>query len=187
MGYLFFYIERFLWILWILCEIYSLLAMIIFFTQRPQRAQRFIHFPISRLRWSGRKLRHDKSAQRVLSTPSPLRGTPACLRGRNGPLPASATRGQAGGRVRFILQKTFTSLSACYRAGKSSYRQGSVLAWSQSWTWMSRRMTICQHCQDKTTAMMDVLNVLVLLRFYFYNTLIINSVCLCLSVSVLLL
>ena len=79
MGYLFFYIERFLWILWILCEIYSLLAMIIFFTQR---AQRFITFPISRLRWSGRKLRYDKSAQRVLSTPSPLRGTPACLRGR---------------------------------------------------------------------------------------------------------
>ena len=32
-------------------------------------------FRISRLRWSGRKLRYDKSAQRVLSTPSPLRGT----------------------------------------------------------------------------------------------------------------
>ena len=68
--------------LWNLCEIYSLLAMIIFFTQRAQRAQRFITFRIPRLRWSGRKLRYDKSAQRVLSTPSPLRGTPACLRGR---------------------------------------------------------------------------------------------------------
>ena len=41
--------------------------MIIFFTQR---AQRFITFRVSRLRWSGRKLRYDKSAQRVLSTPS---------------------------------------------------------------------------------------------------------------------
>ena len=82
MGYLFFYAERFLWVLWNLCEIYSLLAMIIFFTQRPQRAQRVIPFRITRLRWSGRKLRYDKSAQRVLSTPSPLRGTPACLRGR---------------------------------------------------------------------------------------------------------
>ena len=30
MGYLFFNVERFLWILWILCEIHSLLAMIIF-------------------------------------------------------------------------------------------------------------------------------------------------------------
>ena len=30
MGYLFFYVERFLWILWNLCEIFSLLAMIIF-------------------------------------------------------------------------------------------------------------------------------------------------------------
>ena len=37
-------------------------------------------------------------------------------------------------------------------------------------------MTICQHRQDKTTAMMNVLNVLPLLRFCFYNTLIINSV-----------
>ena len=43
----------------------------LFLTQRPQRAQSFITFPISRLRWSGRKLRYDKSAQRVLSTPSP--------------------------------------------------------------------------------------------------------------------
>ena len=46
--------------------------------------------------------------------------------------------------------------------GKSPYRQGSVLAWNRPWTWMSRRMTICQHRQDKTTAMMDVLNVLLL-------------------------
>ena len=52
------------------------------FTQRVQRAQSFISPCVSRLRWSGRKLRYDKSAQRVLSTPSPLRGTPACLRGR---------------------------------------------------------------------------------------------------------
>ena len=52
-----------------MCEIFSLLTMIIFFTQRPQRAQRFITFPISRLRWSGRKLRYDKSAQRVYPPP----------------------------------------------------------------------------------------------------------------------
>ena len=59
--------------------------------------------------------------------------------------------------------------------GKSSYRQGSFLAWNQPWTWMSRRMTICQHRQDKTTAMMDVPNILLLLRFLFYNPPIINS------------
>ena len=38
-------------------------------------------------------------------------------------------------------------------------------------------MTIYQHCQDKTTTMMDVLNVLLLLHFYSHNPLIINSVC----------
>ena len=48
-------------------------------------------------------------------------------------------------------------------------------------------MTICQHHQDKTMMMIDVPNVLFLLRFYFYNTLVINRVCLCPSVSVLLL
>ena len=69
MGYLFFYAERFLWVLWNLCEIYSLLAMIIFLTQRPQRAQSFISPCVSRLRWSGRKLRYDKSAQRVYPPP----------------------------------------------------------------------------------------------------------------------
>ena len=41
----------------------------LFLTQRPQRAQSFISPCISRLCWSGRKLRYDKSAQRVLSTP----------------------------------------------------------------------------------------------------------------------
>ena len=45
--------------------------MIIFLTQRAQRAQRFYPHSYSRLRWSGRKLRYNKSAQRVLSTPSP--------------------------------------------------------------------------------------------------------------------
>ena len=79
------------------------------------------------------------------------------------------------GRVH--AQKNFTSLSARCWAGESSYRQGSVLAWSQPWTWMNWRMTICQHRQNKTTAMMDVLNVLLLLRLLFYNPLIINSVC----------
>ena len=78
-------------------------------------------------------------------------------------------------RTESVLPKNFTSLSAWCWAGKSSYRQGSVLAWNQPWTWMSRRMTICQHRQDKTTAMMNVLNVLPLLRFCFYSTLIINS------------
>ena len=46
-------------------------GLVLFFTQRAQRAQRFITFRIPRLRWSGRKLRYDKSSQRVLSTPSP--------------------------------------------------------------------------------------------------------------------
>ena len=78
-------------------------------------------------------------------------------------------------RTESVLPKNFTSLSAWCWAGKSSYRQGSVLAWNQPWTWMSRRMTICQHRQDKTTAMMDVPNILLLLRFLFYNPPIINS------------
>ena len=84
--------------------------------------------------------------------------------------------GAGGGSVSYSI-KTFTSLSTRCWAGKSSYRQGSVLAWNLSGTWIARRMTICQHRQDKTTTMMDVLNVLLLLRFYFYSTLIINSVC----------
>ena len=44
---------------------------------RKERKERKVLFTfrIPRLRWSGRKLRYDKSAQRVLSTPSPLRGT----------------------------------------------------------------------------------------------------------------
>ena len=95
MGYLFFYAERFLWVLWNLCEIYSLLAMIIFLTQRPQRAQRFIPFRITRFRWRGRELRYDKSAQRVLSppyVPNP-RTLPQLVQG---PLPNPPTRGGSG-------------------------------------------------------------------------------------------
>ena len=98
---------------------------------------------------------------------------------RAGAVPAVVTtpshRGEGWGGVCSV--KTFTSLCAPCWAGKSSYRQGSVLEWSQPWTWIVRRMTICLHRQDKTTTMMDVLNVLLLLRFYFYSTLIINSVC----------
>ena len=45
-----------------------------FISRRSQRVQRFILIRVSRLRWSGRKLRYDKSAQRVLSTPSPPAG-----------------------------------------------------------------------------------------------------------------
>jgi hypothetical protein len=53
------------------------------FSRKDRREHKVLFtFRIPRLRWSGRKLRYDKSAQRVLSTPSPLRGTPACLRGR---------------------------------------------------------------------------------------------------------
>ena len=42
-----------------------------FFTQRAQRAQRFILFRVSRWRWRGRKLRYDKRAQRVYPPPPP--------------------------------------------------------------------------------------------------------------------
>ena len=77
MGYLFFYIERFLWIQWNLCEIFSLLTMIIFSRKDHKERKVLFTFRISRWRWSGRKLRYDKSAQRVLSTPSPLRGLSA--------------------------------------------------------------------------------------------------------------
>ena len=47
---------------------------VLFFTQRPQRAQSFILFRVSRLRWSGRKLRYDKSAQSVYPPPPPPAG-----------------------------------------------------------------------------------------------------------------
>ena len=49
----------------------------VFLFSRKDRRERkdLFTFRISRLRWSGRKLHYDKSAQRVLSTPSPLRGT----------------------------------------------------------------------------------------------------------------
>ena len=66
----------------------------------------------------------------------------------------------------------------CVSAGrKSSFYPGLFLVWTMPWTCIAEDLTICQHCQDKTTTMMDVLNVLLLLRFYFYSTLIINSVC----------
>ena len=41
------------------------------------------------------------------------------------------------------LKKLYISVCAL-QGGKSSYRQGSVLAWNQPWTWMNMRMTICQ-------------------------------------------
>ena len=40
----------------------------------------------------GRKLRYDKSAQRVLSTPSPLAGYSPCLRGRKWVIAVSGER-----------------------------------------------------------------------------------------------
>ena len=94
----------FLWILWILCEIYSLLAMIIFFTQRAQRAQSFIYLPCFTLalEWSQTSLRQE--CAEFLSTPSPLRGTPACLRGRKWVLAvvtAPSHRGEGLGRGLF--------------------------------------------------------------------------------------
>ena len=48
----------------------------VFLFSRKDRRERKVLFTfrISRLRWSGRKLRYDKSAQRVLSTPSPPAG-----------------------------------------------------------------------------------------------------------------
>ena len=46
------------------------------FARRVRKERRDLFpFRIPRWRWSGRKLRYDKSSQRVLSTPSPLRGT----------------------------------------------------------------------------------------------------------------
>ena len=73
--------------------------------------------------------------------------------------------------------KILYTCSVSVQGGKSSYRQGSVLAWNQAWTCIAEDLTICQHRQDKTTTGMYVLNILLLLRIYFYNTLIINSVC----------
>ena len=132
MCYLFFYIERFLWILWNLCEIFSLLTMIIFSRKDRRERKVLFTFRISRWRWSGRKLRYDKSAQRVLSTPSvasllvhPVSGgqfAGAVL----AVVTAPSHRGEGWGGVH--THKTFTSLSARCWAGKSSYRQGSVLA-----------------------------------------------------------
>ena len=58
----------------------------LYLTQRPQRAQSLILFRVSRLRWRSRKLRYDKSAQRVLSTPPPL-GPPLSQRAKRVALP----------------------------------------------------------------------------------------------------
>ena len=58
------------------------ITSVLFFTQRAQSAQSFISplcFTLA-LEWSQTSLRQE-CAER-LSTPSPLRGTPACLRGR---------------------------------------------------------------------------------------------------------
>ena len=121
------------------------------FTQRAQRAQSFIYLSYSTLalEWSQTSLRQECAES--LSTPSPLRGTTPVSGGETDPsqpspvwegvvttdlCPISRTlysppyREGQGGRVRFILQKTFTFLSAPCWAGKSSYRQGSVLAWN---------------------------------------------------------
>ena len=47
----------------------------VLFSRKDRRERKVLFtFRIPRLHWSGRKLRYDKSAQRVLSTPSPLRG-----------------------------------------------------------------------------------------------------------------
>ena len=78
---------------------------------------------------------------------------------------------------RGLLCKNLYIPLCAVQGGESSYRQGSVLVWNRPWTWANRCMTICQHCQDKTTAMMDVQNALLLPRFCSYNPLIINSVC----------
>ena len=51
------------------------IKIIVFCFSRKDRRERKVLFTfrIPRLRWRGRKLRYDKSAQRVLSTPSALR------------------------------------------------------------------------------------------------------------------
>ena len=61
MGYLFFYAERFLWVLWVLCEIYFCSHYDYFFTQRPQRPQSFIYLSYSTLalEWSQTSLRQE--------------------------------------------------------------------------------------------------------------------------------
>ena len=52
------------------------------FSRKDRRERKVLFtFRIPRWRWSGRKLRYDKSAQRVLSTPSPF-GYYPCFRGR---------------------------------------------------------------------------------------------------------
>ena len=56
----------------------------VFLFSRKDRRERKVLFTfrISRLRWSGRKLRYDKSAQRVFIHPLPPAGYYPCLRGR---------------------------------------------------------------------------------------------------------
>ena len=46
-----------------MCEIFSLLTMIIFSRKERKERKVLFTFRISRLRWSGRKLRYDKSSQ----------------------------------------------------------------------------------------------------------------------------
>lgn len=46
---------------------------------------------------------------------------------------------------RFTVRKKLYISVCALPGGKSSYCQGSFLAWNQPWTWMNRRMTICQH------------------------------------------
>ena len=155
MGYLFFYIERFLWILWILCEIYLFSRWLFFLTQNPRNTQIFLYEDIF-LMWGDCIL-------------NPQNGT--CFT-----VPAWRTES--------VLPKNFTSLSAWCWAGKSSYRQGSVLAWNQPWTWASRRMTICQHRQDKTRGDDGCSKCTAAPPGFFYNPLIINSVFMSVSVGV---
>ena len=52
--------------------------MIIFLTQRAQRAQRFYPHSYLRWRWRSRKLRYDERAQRVYP-PLPLLTIDICL------------------------------------------------------------------------------------------------------------
>ena len=100
------------------------------FSRKDRRERKVLFtFRIPRWRWSGRKLRYDKSAQRVYPPPSPFGYYPCrgrkwvmALHSCNNSLPL--WEGWGGVHT----PKTFTSLSVRCWAGKSSYRQGSVLA-----------------------------------------------------------
>ena len=65
------------------------------------------------------------------------------------------------------------------QGGKSSYRQGSVLAWNQPWTWMNRRMTICQHPTGDVRTEKRTKNVSGKGAVYQNNTLNINLIYSC--------